>query len=120
MAPERFQGRFDATSDVYSLGLTLYEVLTLRVAYDETDRGRLIARVLSDDPPRPRRINALIPPDLETIVLKAIAREPQRRYATAGELAEDLPRFLADRPIRAAFQRPSTRGGAGGIQPGPL
>ncbi len=101
MAPERFQGRFDATSDVYSLGLTLYEVLTLRVAYDETDRGRLIARVLSDDPPRPRRINAAIPPDLETIVLKAIAREPQRRYATAGELAEDLRRFLADRPIRA-------------------
>ena len=101
MAPERFQGRFDATSDVYSLGLTLYEVLTLRSAYDEADRGRLIARVLSVDPPRPRRINGAIPADLETIVLKAIAREPQRRYATAGELAEDLRRFLADRPIRA-------------------
>jgi eukaryotic-like serine/threonine-protein kinase len=101
MAPERFQGRFDATSDVYSLGLTLYEVLTLRSAYDEADRGQLIARVLSVDPPRPRRINAAIPPDLETIVLKAIAREPQSRYATAGELAEDLRRFLADRPIHA-------------------
>jgi eukaryotic-like serine/threonine-protein kinase len=101
MAPERFQGRFDATSDVYSLGLTLYELLTLRVAYDEADRGRLIARILSVDPLRPRRINGAIPPDLETIVLKTIAREPGSRYATAGELAEDLGRFLADRPIRA-------------------
>ena len=56
---------------------------------------------MSVDLPRPRRINAAIPPDLETIVLKAIAREPQSRYATAGGLAEDLRRFLADRPIRA-------------------
>ncbi len=101
MAPERFQDRFDATSDVYSLGLTLYELLTLRTAYDEADRGRLISRVLSGDLPRPRRLQGAIPRDLETIVLKAIAREPQRRYATAGELAEDLRRFLADRPIHA-------------------
>jgi eukaryotic-like serine/threonine-protein kinase len=101
MAPERFQDRFDARSDVYSLGLTLYELLTLRPAYDEPDRSRLIARVLNEDPPRPSCLDRAIPRDLETIVLKAIAREPQGRYATAGDLAEDLRRFLADRPILA-------------------
>ena len=101
MAPERFQGRFDARSDVYSLGLTLYQTLTLRSAYDEADRERLIAQILNVDPPPPRWLEGAIPRDLETIVLKAIAREPQGRYATAGELASDLSRFLAGRPIQA-------------------
>jgi WD40 repeat protein/tRNA A-37 threonylcarbamoyl transferase component Bud32 len=101
MAPERFQNRFDASSDVYSLGLTLYELLTLRPAYEEADRRVLVARILSAAPPRPRQLNRAIPRDLETIVLKASAREPRARYASAGELAEDLQRFLADRPILA-------------------
>jgi serine/threonine protein kinase/WD40 repeat protein len=101
MAPERFQGRADARSDVYSLGLTLYELLTFRPAYDETDRSKLIARILAAELPDPRRLNPRVPRDLETIVLKAIYREASRRYASAGEMAEDLRRFLADRPIKA-------------------
>jgi serine/threonine protein kinase/WD40 repeat protein/Tfp pilus assembly protein PilF len=101
MAPERFQGRADARSDVYSLGMTLYEMLTLKPAFADSDRARLIERVTHAVPPRPRQLNQHIPKDLETIVLKAIARDPADRYAVAETLAEDLRRFLADRPILA-------------------
>jgi WD40 repeat protein/serine/threonine protein kinase len=101
MAPERFNGLGDVRGDVYSLGLTLYELLTLRPAFDETDRSRLLAQVMHGEPPRPRQVNPEVPRDLETVVLKAIAREPARRYQTAAELAEDLRCFAEDRPIRA-------------------
>jgi serine/threonine protein kinase len=101
MAPERFSGVSDARSDVYSLGLTLYELLTLKPAFEESDRGRLIKQVTHDEPPRPRKRDPRIPRDLETVVLKAIAKEPRLRYASADDMAEDLRRFLADRPIRA-------------------
>src|SRR5262249_14456856 len=101
MAPERFQARSDPRGDVSSLGITLYELLTLRPAFAESDRHRLIERVTHEDPPRPRKVDRSIPRDLETIVLKAIAKEPGRRYQTAAELAEDLGRFLAGEPIRA-------------------
>ncbi len=101
MAPEQLEGKTSARSDVYSLGLTLYELLTLRPAFDETSRHRLLRQVSRQEPPRPRTINADIPRDLETIVLKAIVRELVHRYETAGELADDLQRFLDDRPIRA-------------------
>ena len=101
MAPERFQGRSDPRSDVYGLGLTLYEMLTLRPAFAAPDRARLVERVQHEEPPRPRKLDPHIPRDLETIVLKAIAKEPGRRYATATAMAEDLRRFLADRPVEA-------------------
>jgi serine/threonine protein kinase len=101
MAPERFQGRADPRSDVYSLGITLYEMLTLRPAFDLSDKPRLIERVTHEDPPRPRKLDPNIPRDLETIVLKAVAKEPADRYPAAEMLAVDLRRFLADRPIRA-------------------
>jgi serine/threonine protein kinase len=101
MAPERFAGRADRRSDLYGLGLTLYEMLTLRAAFAYTDRARLVDRVLYEEPLRPRRVDPRVPRDLETIVLKAIAKEPPRRYASAQALAEDLRRFLADRPIEA-------------------
>jgi serine/threonine-protein kinase len=101
MAPERFRGRSDARSDLYALGLTLYELLTLRPAFDEEDRDRLIHQVTTEVPCRPRVINAEIPRDLETIVLKAIEHDPSRRYEDADDLAKDLERFLADRPIMA-------------------
>jgi serine/threonine protein kinase/WD40 repeat protein len=101
MAPERFGGHCDARSDIYSLGLTLYELLTLQPAFEESDRGRLIRRITDNDPPTLRKIDRHVPRDLETIVLKAIAKEPDRRYSTAKALAEDLRRFLGDRPILA-------------------
>jgi WD40 repeat protein/serine/threonine protein kinase/tetratricopeptide (TPR) repeat protein len=101
LAPERFSGKGDARSDLYALGLTLYELLTLRPAFDDSDRNRLIRQVTHDEPPRPRKLNPAVPRDLETIVLKATARDPSRRYQTAAELAEDLKRFVDDKPIRA-------------------
>src|SRR5271165_4702052 len=76
-------------------------MLTLRPAFEEQHRARLIQRIVHDDAPRPRKLEPRIPRDLETIVLKAIAREPRNRYAKAEDLAEDLRRFLADRPVLA-------------------
>jgi WD40 repeat protein/serine/threonine protein kinase len=101
MAPERFQGKADPRSDVYSLGITLYEMLTLRPAFAGSDRAGLAERVIQEDPPRPRSLDSHIPRDLDTIVLKAIAKEPAHRYASAEALAEDLRRFLNNEPIEA-------------------
>ena len=101
MAPERFKGWSDPRSDVYALGATLYELLTLRPAFEESDRIKLIEQVLHQSPPPLRQLDRRIPRDLETIVLKAMAREPGERYPTAGQLAEDLRRFAAGRPILA-------------------
>ena len=101
MAPERFRGRGDARADVYSLGLTLYELLVLRPAFDSPDRVALSEQIKTVDPPRPRSIDPRVPRDLETIVLKAIEKDPGDRYATAEAMAEDLRRFLDDEPIQA-------------------
>jgi WD40 repeat protein len=101
MAPERFRGAGDPRSDVYALGLTLYELLTLRPAFQSSDRIDLVERIKAEEPARPRSLDEHIPRDLETIVLKAIEKEPGSRYASADAMAEDLRRFLADEPIRA-------------------
>jgi len=107
MAPEQLFGHAETRSDVYSLGLTLYELLTFRPAYDEADRKKcLIQRTTAAQPPLPRRVVSGVPRDLETIVLKAIAEEPRQRYTTSAELAEDLERFLEDRPILARRATP--------------
>ena len=101
MAPERFRGQADPRSDVYALGLTLYELLILRPAFDSPNRLALIDLVKNVDPPRPRSIDPRIPLDLETIVLKAVEKDPRARYTSADALSEDLRRFLADEPIQA-------------------
>ena len=107
MAPERFRGQADARSDVYALGLTLYELLALRPAFVASDRASLIERITASESPRLETLAPEVPRDLATVVHKAISREPSERYATAGALAADLNRFLEDRPIAA--RRPRRR-----------
>jgi serine/threonine protein kinase len=111
MAPERLDGWSDPRSDVYALGATLYELLTLRPPFRESDRVKLVDQVLNQDPAHPRKLDGRIPRDLETIVQKALAKSPGSRYASAGQMAEDLPRFAAHRPILA--RRPSLLDRAG-------
>ncbi|HEV3120593.1 MAG TPA: protein kinase, partial [Isosphaeraceae bacterium] len=109
MSPEQALGRplaVDQRTDVYSLGVTLYELITLRPPFDAKDRPALLRQIAQHVPARPRRFDPAIPRDLETIILKATAPEPERRYATAQELADDLKRFLEYRPIRARRATP--------------
>ena len=106
MAPERFRGECDERADVYALGLTLYELLSLRPAYSNSDRLELVNAIKTGMPPSLKSIDRRIPRDLETIVLRAIEPEPNRRYASAKALAQDLRRFLDDRAIAARRSTP--------------
>ncbi|MFO1054325.1 MAG: serine/threonine-protein kinase [Planctomycetota bacterium] len=101
MAPEQLHGRYDVRTDVYGLGLVLYEMLTLRPAYSDPERGGLIRKIEQGVVTKPSEIRGEIPRDLETIVLHAIQHDPAHRYQTATELADDLLRFLEDRPVLA-------------------
>ena len=104
MSPEQAlakRGYLDHRTDIYSLGVTLYELLTLRPAIDGQDRQEVLRKIAQEEPTPPRRVNPSIPRELETILLKAMNREPESRYATAQELADDLKRFLEDKPIQA-------------------
>ncbi len=108
MAPEQWRGRADARSDIYSLGITLYELLTLRVPCQIQDRMKALRPAgLHPTIVPPRKISPSLPLDLETIVMKAMAEEPEHRYQTAADLAGDLSRFLEDRPI--SVRRPTLR-----------
>jgi len=104
MSPEQALGSravIDHRTDVYSLGVTLYEVLTLTPAFPGDERQDVLRRIVEDDPPAPRSLDPGIPVDLETVVLKAMAKEPAERYATGQDFADDLRRFLEDRAIAA-------------------
>jgi serine/threonine protein kinase/Flp pilus assembly protein TadD len=112
MSPEQAlarHGLVDHRSDIYSLGATLYELLTLRPAVAGEDRQEILRAIAFEEPAPPRRRDRAIPPDLETIALKALEKDPEGRYATARELADDLRRFLEDRPIRAKRPAPVQR-----------
>jgi eukaryotic-like serine/threonine-protein kinase len=101
IAPEALRGQTGPQSDIYSLGLTLYELITLNAPFGDVSPSELLRQVSEGQPTRPRRLDPTIPRDLETIILKATAPEPGHRYPTAGALADDLRCFVEDRPIRA-------------------
>jgi tetratricopeptide (TPR) repeat protein len=101
LAPEALRGRTGPENDIYSLGLTLYELITLNPPFGDVSASELLRQVSESQPTRPRKLDPTIPRDLETIVLKAIAPEPGDRYPTAMALADDLRCFVEDRPIRA-------------------
>lgn len=109
MSPEQAAGRPEAVdhrTDIYSLGATLYELLTLQPAFTEQDGPALLRKIEHFEPRRPREIRRDIPVDLENIILKAMAKEPRDRYASAEQLADDLDNFLSGKPTLA---RPLSR-----------
>ena len=100
-SPEQLRGWSDPRSDVYSLGITLYEMLCFRPAFPENDRTKLIAQIAHEEPKPIRSLANDVARDLETIVHKAIAKEPSLRYDSAEAFAADLERYLEDKPILA-------------------
>ncbi len=103
MSPEQALGKrigVDHRTDIYSLGVTLYELLTLRRAFSGDNREMILRNITFDDPIRPRKIDRRIPVELETIVMKAMSKNPADRYQTAAEMAEDFRLFRDDKPIK--------------------
>ncbi len=114
MSPEQAfpeAGRLGPATDIYSLGATLYQILTGWVPFPDTNLGSLLRKVREGDFSRPRRVLRSIPKPLEAICLKAMAQRPEDRYDTAKVLAEDLERWLADEPVTAYREPWITRAG---------
>lgn len=111
MPPEQVKdsSKIDHRADVYSLGGTLYQAITGKAPFKASDVHETLKQVLSDDPLPPRRLNSTLPIDIDTIVLKCLEKDPEKRYQTAGELAVELERFLAGRPILARPASPLTK-----------
>lgn len=104
MSPEQALAKrivIDHRTDIYSLGMTLYEMLILRPAFQTPDRHELLKQIAFEEPTKPRQVDRSIPVELETIVLKSIEKNPEDRYATAADMADDLRAFLNDKPIQA-------------------
>lgn len=102
MSPEQVgahRGKIDHRTDIYSLGATLYELLTRRRPFDGAARDQIIARICTDEPKPPRKFVPEIPVDVETICLRAMEKDPRRRYQSAADMAADLRRYAEDRPI---------------------
>ncbi|MBN1419389.1 MAG: serine/threonine protein kinase [Planctomycetes bacterium] len=107
MSPEQAQVRkipIDHRTDIYSLGATMYEVLTLRPPFRGKNHHDTLSQIITRDPDPPRKRNHVIPKDLETIVLKCLRKEPRDRYGTAEALGQDLRRFVRGEPIEAKAQ----------------
>jgi predicted Ser/Thr protein kinase len=114
MSPEQATGRQDLIgphSDVYALGAILYEMLIGRPPFQAETPVATLRQVVDAPPPRPTKLNEGVPADLETICLKCLEKEPQRRYATARACAEDLGRFLRQEPILARPMSSARRAG---------
>lgn len=112
MSPEQVARRrrpLDRRTDVFSLGATLYEVLTLERAFPGSNTPAVAQSILYHDPPSPDRVRAGVPRELAAICTKALEKEPEERYATMADLAEDLRRFLVNEPVRAAPPGPWLR-----------
>lgn len=104
MSPEQAAGKsylVDHRTDIYSLGATLFEMITARPLFPGSDREQVLRQVVADDPASPRRIEPAVPVDLETIILKALSKSRGQRYENGLQLADDLQRFLDGRPIAA-------------------
>ncbi len=104
MSPEQATAHWeslDARTDIYSLGVSLYEMLTGAPLFPDSTPPQLLLRIIRTEPSRVRQLNRRVPRDLETIVMKAMAKRPADRYASAQELADDLRRFLQHQPVRA-------------------
>jgi predicted Ser/Thr protein kinase len=103
-SPEQARGdaALDARSDIFSLGTILYEVLTGTLPFRASSYGAQVRCICDDEPVLPRRLNAAVPGDLQNICMQALEKNPSNRYPTAGEMADDLERFLAGEPALAA------------------